>query len=164
MGLLLDSAVQSNRKHERSRLRHVEEVVALHQRVCSRKIGLRVHARVLRPRVQVATRNPEICAAESGTAYERAGERIRHRYLTQLGVRAILHERLADSGVDAAKSSVPRLADLNRRTLARSHGCSGHEVHTEGAGDITLFGYLGRPEVVECTERHVRDHATLLVI
>src|SRR6185437_1465018 len=60
--------------------------------------------------------------------------------------------------------SVPRLADLNRRTLARSHGCSGHEVHTEGAGDIALFGYLGRPEVVECTERHVRDHATLLVI
>src|SRR5437899_2194830 len=117
--------VEGDANDERPRLRHVEVVCAARIGRRSGEIALRIVAGVLRPRDQVAPRDPDVEARDPQDAADPLlVERVRHGDLAQLHKAGVLHAGLvvrAGEWTRRRAVAIPVLSDRHRGTGARTH-------------------------------------------
>src|SRR6266478_5335996 len=118
--------VQGDREHERACLRIIEIVYAARPgpgRNRPTEVGLRVVAGVVRPRLEVAPRDPDVDAREpERTLYPRRVQGVAHRQLAQLDEATVLDARLVDPDERARDHvAVVVLADMHGRVCSRPH-------------------------------------------
>src|SRR5262249_9166323 len=124
-------AVETDGEHERSRLRHIEEVVSLQERRRARKVRLRIEAAVVRPRAEISAGDAKIDAREAEARDERAIDRVCDRDLAELRVAAILRELFDDVRVRRTVACVPAFADQHRHSGARTSHRSHKQIRAE---------------------------------
>src|SRR6266545_2059023 len=117
-------AVEGEGDVERARLRVIEVINPRDGRDGAAQARLRVVPAVLRPGIQVATRDPDIDAAHAQRPCDpRRVERVGERDLPQFRVAAVLDARLVDTreGTGCVTRPVPTLSNRDGRSGAGAH-------------------------------------------
>src|ERR1051325_11324476 len=156
-------AVQGDGEHERTRLRIVEVIHSPQADLRPGQVGFGVDPGVLGPRLQVATGNPDVDAAEAEQpVHPLAVERVANGDLAQLDEAAVLDELARDRSEPRSEAREPGLPDLHLRPRARPAHRPGQVAlpkHDAVAADL---GVLVGAEVVEGALRPVPDLPAML--